>query len=84
MSRDHLWVHFIDNEGALASLAKGSSSVLSGEDIVGTTHELSAASGVISWFDRIDSASNPVDKLSRGKMGGPWKLVDIGFPPHLL
>ena len=23
MSRDHLWIHLIDNEGALASLAKG-------------------------------------------------------------
>ena len=84
MFRDHLWVHFIDNEGALASLAKGSSSVLSGEVIVGTTHEWSAAFGVISWYDRVDSASNPVDKLSRGKMRGPWKLVDISFPPYLL
>ena len=33
MFREHLWIHFIDNEGALAALAKGSSSVLSGEVI---------------------------------------------------
>ena len=32
--REHLWIHFIDNEGALAALAKGSSSVMSGEMIV--------------------------------------------------
>ena len=84
MFRDHLWIHFIDNEGALASLAKGSSSVLSGEIIVGTTHELAAHHGILSWFDRVDSASNPVDKLSRGKMDGPWRLQKIKFPPVLL
>ena len=84
MIRDHLWVDFIDNEGALAALAKGSSSVMSGEVIVGCTHELAAQYGVIGWFDRVDSASNPVDKLSRGKLDGPWKLVKIRFPPHLL
>ena len=31
MIRGHLWLHFIDNEGSLAALAKGSSSVMSGE-----------------------------------------------------
>ena len=82
--RDHLWIHFIDNEGALAALAKGSSSVLSGEIVVGCPHELAARHGVISWYDRVDSASNPVDKLSRGKMQGPWRLVTIRFPPSLL
>ena len=46
--RGHLWIHFIDNEGALAALAKGSSSVLSGgEVIVGCTHELAARFGVV-------------------------------------
>ena len=57
--------------------------VLSGEVIVGLTHELAAELGVIGWFDRVDSASNPVDKLSRGKMDGPWKLQRIRFPPRL-
>ena len=82
--RNHLWIHFIDNEGALASLAKGSSSVLSGEIIVGFTHELAADLGILGWYDRVDSASNPVDKLSRGEMKGPWKLVRIRFPDVLL
>ena len=83
LMRDHLWVHFIDNEGALAALAKGSSSVLSGEVIVGLTHELASELGIMSWFDRVDSASNPVDQLSRGRMEGPWKLQRIRFPPTL-
>ena len=82
--REHLWIHFIDNEGALAALAKGSSSVLSGEIIVGCTHELGARFGIVGWYDRVDSASNPVDKLSSGEMKGPWRLVPIRFPPNLL
>ena len=65
-------------------MAKGSSSVLSGEVIVGLTHELAASLGVLGWYDRVDSASNPVDKLSRGVMSGPWKLVRIRFPGSLL
>ena len=81
--KSHLRIHFIDNEGSLAALAKGSSSVLSGELIVGMTHELVAQHGIVSWFDRVDSSSNPVDKLSRGSMDGPWKLVRIHFPPAL-
>ena len=63
--RNDLWIHFIDNEGALASLAKGSSSVVSGDVIVGFTHQLAAQLGILGWYDRVDSASNPVDKLSR-------------------
>ena len=77
-------MHFIDNEGALAALAKGSSSVLSGEIIVGCTHELSASRGFIGWYDRVDSASNPEDKLSRGMMKGRLKPVKVSFPPFLL
>ena len=46
--------------------------------------ELAAQCGVLGWFDRVDSASNPVDKLSRGEMRGPWKLVRIRIPDELL
>ena len=81
---NHLWLHFIDNDGALAALAKGSSSVLSGEVVVGMTHEYIAKFGLIPWFDRVDSASNPVDKLSRGELHGPWRLVRIRFPEELM
>ena len=83
MFANMLWIHFIDNEGALAALAKGSSNVLSGEVIVALTHELLAMFGIVSWFDRADTKSNPVDGLSRGDMSGNWKLVRVRYPPSL-
>ena len=79
----HLWLHFIDNDAACATLVRGSSSVLSGELITSMTHELVAKFNVWPWFDRVDSESNPVDKLSRGVMAGDWDLVPISFPPRL-
>ena len=82
--RGGLWLHFIDNEGALATLVKGSSSVLSGECIAAYTHVKIAELGLWPWFDRVDSKSNPVDGLSRGRFQGEWKLVDIVFPIELI
>ena len=43
-----------------------------------------AALGIWSWYDRVDTASNPVDGLSRGRLDGPWQLQDISIPPVLL
>ena len=79
-----LCIHFIDNESALASLVKGSSAVLSGECITAFTHSRIAAAGLWTWFDRIASKDNPVDKLSRGELKGEWDLLEIVFPPPLL
>ena len=81
---DALWLHFIDNDAALATLVKGSSSVLSGEVITAFTHSRISAIGLWSWFDRVASDDNPVNKLSRGTLEGSWKLMDIEFPPVLL
>ena len=75
-----LWLHFIDNEAALATLIKGSSSVMSGEVITAYTHSMAASSGIWAWFDRVASTDNPVDKLSRGVLKGPWELRDLEFP----
>ena len=72
-----------DNEAALATLVKGPSSVLSGEVITAFTHSLISKSGLWPLFDRVASKDNPVDQLSRGKTDGPWRLVDIEFPPTL-
>ena len=58
--------------------------MLSGDIFVAFTHELAAQLGILGWYDRVDSASNPVDKLSRGQMQGPWTLVRIRFPMALL
>ena len=78
--QDALWLHFIDNDAALSSLVKGSSSVMSGEAIVGMTWRKILECNVLAWFDRVDSKSNPVDGLSRGKLKGPWSLQDIELP----
>ena len=32
------------------------------------------------WFDRVDTKSNPVDGLSRGKLEGDWDIVPLKFP----
>ena len=78
------WLHFVDNDAAMAALVRGSSSVLSGECITAYTHQLIAHYGLRSWFDRVDTAANPVDKLSRGELSGDWELLPISFPPELL
>ena len=82
--RDRLWVHFIDNDNALCALIKGGSSVCSADCIAGWTSGRAAELGAYSWFDRVDTGSNPVDGLSRGKLDGPWRLETITFPPDLL
>ena len=79
-----LWIHFIDNDSAPASLVKGSSAVLSGECITAFTHSRIASAGLWAWFDRVASKDNPVDQLSRGKLEGEWELLDISFPAPLL
>ena len=81
LMRECLWLHFIDNSAAQAALVKGSSSVLSGDLIVGHTWEIIAKRRMIPWFDRVDSSSNPVDGLSRGEKLGPWLEVLPGRLP---
>ena len=56
----------------------------SGDIIVAFAHELAAQLGILGWYDRVDSASNPVDKLSRGEVQGPLALVLIRFPKAFL
>ena len=84
LMRGCLWLHFIDNAGALSSLVNGSSSVREGDVIVGETWSRIQGLGVVCWFDRVDSASNPVDGLSRGRLGGPWVVDRLCFPHALL
>lgn len=65
--RDRLWVHFIDNDNALCSLVKGGLSVHSADCVVGWTVSRTAELGAYYWWDTVDTGSNPVDGLSRGK-----------------
>ena len=82
--RNALWIHFIDNNGALGALVNGSSSVESQEIITGSTWQLVAQLETLPWFDRVDSSSNPVDGLSRKDFSGNWSWREITFPSTVL
>ncbi len=82
--KGRLWVHYIDNDSALASLVNGSSLVQASDLLTGATWERVADLKVFPWFERVQSASNPVDGLSRGDMEGPWILEEISFPRSVL
>ena len=82
--RNMAWFHFIDNQCALSSLIKGSSSVLSADCITAYTSEQVSKLGLWAWYDRVDPKSNPVDGLSRGILSGEWLLQEISFPDELL
>ena len=79
-----LWIHFIDNNSALGGLVKGSASVGQQDIIIGHTWTWIARLNVSAWFDRVDSASNPVDGISRKDFSGfhCWERVQI--PPEVL
>ena len=78
-----LWLHFIDNAAALSSMVKGSSSIREGDLISGHTWSYIQGLDVVAWFDRVDSSSNPVDGLSRGRLSGPWHVFPLSFPSAL-
>ena len=79
-----MWLHFIDNAAALSSLVNGSSSVCEGDVIIGETLSRIQCLEVFPWFDQVDSSSNPVDGLSRGRLSGPWRVSRLTFPVSLL
>ena len=65
--KDSLWLHFIDNVAAEHSLIKGSSSITSGDVVIGETWRRIQQLNAYAYFDRVMSESNPVDGLSRGR-----------------
>ena len=69
--KNSLWLHFIDNVGSQHALIKGSSSISSGDKVVGMTWNRIQNLKIWAYFDRVDSKANPVDGLSRGRMHGP-------------
>ena len=76
-----LWIHWIDNTAAEASLISGTSSLAIADHVVGLTWELCGQRKVWPYFDRVESKSNPVDQLSRGVMEGPWEtVVNVDLP----
>ena len=81
--RGCLWMHFIDNESALAAVIKGGSSVHSADVIAACVAEQCAALECWAWFDRVDTHANPVDGLSRGRFDGDWVFAKLRFPQAL-
>ena len=77
---DCLWLHFVDNDAALSCLVRGGSSVASGDRLTGQTWSKVVEVNCMPWFDRVDSAANPTDGLSRGRLEGPWALEQIRCP----
>ena len=77
-----LWLHFIDNVASQHSLIKGSSSISSGDVVVGATWQKIQKLDVYAYFDRVESEANPVDGLSRGRTHGPWQRVLRAKLPH--
>ena len=79
--KNALWLHFIDNTSAEASLISGSSRLDLADHIVGLTWQLCARRCLAPFFCRVESEANPVDKLSRGRKEGPWREVVLAeFP----
>ena len=59
------WIHFIDNVGAQQALIRGSSNSLNGDVITGETWDYVRKIGCWLWVERVASASNPIDGVSR-------------------
>ena len=80
LMRRCLWIHFVDNTTAEASLISGTSTLAAGSHVVALTWEECAGHEV--WpYDRVESEANPVDKLSRGESNGPCRgVAHVDFP----
>ena len=63
--RGSLWLHFIDNDGALACLISGCSENSSLSAVVDFTWAQIPALSCWPWFERVPSECNIVDGLSR-------------------
>ena len=86
-NHDILW--FVDNEGAVSALIRGSSSQDDVHLIAQFSNLLTHSLNCRAWYEWIDSGSNPSDGLSREGISDPWTATqgwDIrGYPfPHLL
>ena len=82
--KSSLWLHFIDNSAAQHALIRGSSSVRSGDVIVGEPWRSVQSLGVYFYVDRVESEANPVDGLSRERFAGPWlRVVRARLPSNL-
>ena len=79
--RGAAWVHYIHNTAAQHALLRGSSSIYSGDHLMGLTWGLAADLDGWPYFDRVHTKSNPIDGVSRGDFEGPWSIVTRAVVP---
>ena len=81
-------VLFVDNEGAVASVIRGSTSAPDARILMETIHILQLYLDCRIWFEWIDSKSNPADGFSRDGVSCSFaqsqamELEDIHSAPH--
>ena len=86
--RDVLW--YVDNEAAVSSLIRATSSQTDVHDICQATQALLGILSSRCWFEWIDSDSNPADGLSRDGLLDEWTrkqgwiLAEYPFPAALM
>ena len=71
---------FFDNAAALSILVNGSSSVIQGDILIGTTWSQIQRLLVFQWFNRMENCVG----LSRGQLDGPEKVESLAFSGSLL
>ena len=77
--RGSAWVHYIGNTAAQHALLCGSSSITSGDRVVGATWAQAAALDCWPYFDRVPSKSNPIDGVSRRDFQEPWQTAEAAY-----
>jgi len=81
-----LWLHFIDNDSALYSFVKGSSSSSALNELSALLHKRCAERRIYLYVQRVESAANPADPPSRGEelprdpLGRGWFRRDMRIP----
>ena len=71
---------FVNNAAALSILVNGSSSVIQGDILIGTTWSQMQRLLVFQWFHRMENCVG----LSWGQLDGPEKVESLAFPGSLL
>ena len=72
MLRDMDLLSFVDNEGAVSALVRGTSRTDDCAFMAELTHALMQRLRLRCWFEWIDSDSNPADNLSRAGTRDAW------------
>ena len=81
-----LWIHFVDNDSALHSFVKGSSSSVPMNELSALVHQCCAERKLFFYVQRVESKSNPADPPSRGEamprdpLGRGWLRRAMQFP----